>query len=86
LREENAVGTFQRIYLKLKYEKDITRRGDPLSASQEQLIGKIVKNLDKENWEAVISGNLSDHPLVEFQTSVGILPLRCLEFFSRKRR
>ncbi|CAG5107215.1 Oidioi.mRNA.OKI2018_I69.chr1.g3209.t1.cds [Oikopleura dioica] len=86
LKEESAVGTFQRIYLKLKYEKDITTRGDPQSTQQQQVISKVVKNLEKESWETVISGNSSNHPLTDFQTPVGILPLKCIEFFSRKHR
>lgn len=79
LPREVAIGTFQNVLLRIKYAKDISTKGDSHSEYQKNFVSKILKNVEKESWDAISLLPISS----EFQDSTGILPLRCLEFFSR---
>jgi len=79
-----AVTTFQSLVLSINYAAPIKTKGDPSDAAHRELVAKIRKNLELDSWDK-LSASFKDEPLAEFSACPpGVLPLKCLAFFSRR--
>ena len=76
-----AIGFFQQLLLANNYGESYSTTG---TEQHQPLIDQIKKNLDLSSWDK-LSSSFADAPLAQFHDAPpGILPLKCLHFFTRK--